>query len=345
MLQRIKYVHAYVDRHGHVRAYFRKRGRKTIALPAPGTPGFLAAYTAALKGTTEATAKPVRRDAVHGSVDATVGAYYASAGFLGLRASSQRSYRRVLEAFRLEHGDKPIALLNRKGLQKLMAAAPSPNAANYLRRILRVLLQFAVAEELRDDNPAIAIKPLKVRSDGYHAWTEEEIEQFERHWPIGTLPRLAMALQLFTGQRASDVIRMTWRDVKGPIPVRQVKTDARLSLPVHPELRRVLDGSPKHGITMLVSSTGARFNADIYTGWFGRQARAAGLTAGCSSHGLRKAAARRLAEAGCTVHQIAAITGHRSLKEIERYTRDADQARMAQEAMNRLGIATKENEK
>ncbi|HWW36986.1 MAG TPA: tyrosine-type recombinase/integrase [Xanthobacteraceae bacterium] len=53
---------------------------------------------------------------------------------------------------------------------------------------------------------------------------------------------------------------------------------------------------------------------------------------GCTVHGLRKAASRRMAEAGCTPHEIAAITGHRTLKEVERYTRAADQARLARQA-------------
>uniref|UniRef100_UPI0038D197A4 tyrosine-type recombinase/integrase n=1 Tax=Gluconobacter japonicus TaxID=376620 RepID=UPI0038D197A4 len=64
--------------------------------------------------------------------------------------------------------------------------------------------------------------------------------------------------------------------------------------------------------------------------------REAGLPPGCSPHGLREAAARRLAEAGCTTHQIAAITGHRSLAEVARYTRAAEQVELARSAMSRL---------
>jgi hypothetical protein len=52
---------------------------------------------------------------------------------------------------------------------------------------------------------------------------------------------------------------------------------------------------------------------------------------------MRKAAARRLAEAGCTPHQIASITGHKTLGEIERYTKAADQVRMARAAIGRIG--------
>jgi integrase len=55
-----------------------------------------------------------------------------------------------------------------------------------------------------------------------------------------------------------------------------------------------------------------------------------------SGHGLRKSAPIRLANAGCTAHEIAAITGHRSLREVEHYTRAADQERLARQAMRRM---------
>ena len=50
-----------------------------------------------------------------------------------------------------------------------------------------------------------------------HTWTEEEITQFEERWPNGTRERLAFALLLYTGQRGSDVYRMTWADVAGDV--------------------------------------------------------------------------------------------------------------------------------
>jgi integrase len=53
-------------------------------------------------------------------------------------------------------------------------------------------------------------------------------------------------------------------------------------------------------------------------------------------HGLRKAACRRLAEAGCSASQIAAVSGHKSLQEVERYVREADQERMARDALARI---------
>jgi integrase len=63
----------------------------------------------------------------------------------------------------------------------------------------------------------------------------------------------------------------------------------------------------------------------------------AGLPERCVAHGLRKAAARRLAEAGCSANEIAAVTGHASLEEVTRYTKAADQKRLARSAIRRLG--------
>src|SRR5207248_8590874 len=74
------------------------------------------------------------------------------------------------------------------------------------------------------------------------------------------------------------------------------------------------------------------FAATTFTHWFRRECDRAGLPH-CSAHGLRKAAARRLAEAGCTAHEIGAITGHASLTELVRYTKAADQRRLAEAAM------------
>jgi hypothetical protein len=45
---------------------------------------------------------------------------------------------------------------------------------------------------------------------------------------------------------------------------------------------------------------------------------------------------RRLAESGSSTKEIAAISGHRTLKEIERYTAAADQVRLSKGEMAKL---------
>jgi integrase len=119
----------------------------------------------------------------------------------------------------------------------------------------------------------------------------------------------------------------------GFIRVRQQKTGAILEIPVLPELQEILAVHPVDNMTLLTTSAGKPFTAAGFTGWFRDRCREAGLPLGLSAHGLRKAPCRQFAEANCTVHQIAAFSGHASLKEVQRYTKAADQKRLAVAAM------------
>jgi integrase len=191
---------------------------------------------------------------------------------------------------------------------------------------------------LCDSDPTAGIK-VKVRASahGFRDWPEHAIEQFEAVYPIGTRERLAFALLLYTGQRRGDVIRMGRQHVRGGlITVRQAKTGAPLEIPIHPELQSILAATGGEHLTFLTTAAGKPFTGGSFTNWFGGRCRAAGLPIGLSAHGLRKAMCRRLAEAGCTAHQIAAISGHKSLREVERYTKTADQKRMAIAAMGTI---------
>jgi integrase len=222
-------------------------------------------------------------------------------------------------------------------IRRLIAAkTETPAAANNLLRMIRILTRFAVEEGWRLDDPALAVRRVRSRSAGFHTWTEEEIAAFEARWPLGTRERLAFALLLFTGQRRSDVIRMGRQHVRGTtIDVVQGKTGTHLALPLHPALRDALAARPSNHLTFLVTRDGAPFTAAGFTNWFRLSCNAAGLPKGCSPHGLRKAAARRLAEAGCSANEIAAVTGHKTLSEVARYTRAADQERLAETAIGR----------
>src|SRR5262249_6141642 len=102
---------------------------------------------------------------------------------------------------------------------------------------------------------------------------------------------------------------------------------------MHPELKAMLAAVPRTNLTFIVTERGAPFTAQGLGAWFKKQCKLAGLPH-CSAHGLRKAAATRLANAGCSVNQIAAITGHKSLREIAHYTAAADQERLARQALS-----------
>lgn len=130
---------------------------------------------------------------------------------------------------------------------------------------------------------------------------------------------------------------MSWRDIEdGIIRVVQMKTGTKVWIPLHRHLREVLAASPREHIAILVTGWGKPFTPAGFGGWMADKIEDAGLPDECVTHGLRKAAARRLAEAGCSANEIASITGHKTLAEVERYTREVDQKKMARAAIDRL---------
>jgi len=334
----LPYIDHFCDRFGRVRYYFRRRLGPRVALPgSPGSPEFMAAYNAATELSPKRPQGPQERGAP-GTFERLITRYFASPDFLGLRPSTRRAYRLVMERFESEHGHRLVSDMRREHVKKIMAErAATPGAANDLLKKIRILIHFAIDEEWRTDDPTLRIK--KFPSGEFHTWTEEEIAAFEAHWSIGSRARTAFALHLFTGQRRGDVCRMAWPDVDGGRSIRvvQEKTGEKLNIPLHPELRKALDAWPRSHVAILTTAHGKPFSVAGYGNWFSDVINATGLPARCVAHGLRKAAARRLAEAGCSASEIAAITGHRTLKEVERYTRAADQTRLATAAIIRLG--------
>jgi integrase len=337
-MKKPKFVHGYIDRHGKPRFYLRREGEKNVALPGlPWSPEFMAAYQAAMNGHAMAGPVTARGQVGPGTLRALAISYFSSMQFRSLKATTQTGYRNIIERLCKDHGDKRAALIQREHIIKLMAdIGDRPEAANRLRKVLRSMMTHAVEAGLRKDDPTRDVRALKIKSDGYHSWTDDEIAQFEAKHAIGTRARLAMALLLYTGQRRSDVVSMGCQHIQdGKISVRQHKTGAKLKIPLHRNLAAILDVTPSGHLAFLTTQFGKPFTAAGFGNWFRHQCNEARLPH-VSAHGLRKAASRRLAEAGCTAHEIAAITGHASLREITRYTKAADQERLAVAAMNKV---------
>src|SRR5262249_38096167 len=142
--------------------------------------------------------------------------YYGSPDFRGLKASTARVRRNIIERFRSEHGNKPVARLERKHVNDIIGAkSATPQAGNNLLKVLRLLLNHAVEIGMIASNPALGVKRYKSRGEGFHTWLETEVAQFEAAYAIGTKERLTLALLLYTGQRISDMARMGWQHVKG----------------------------------------------------------------------------------------------------------------------------------
>jgi len=111
--------------------------------------------------------------------------------------------------------------------------------------VLRAMMKHAVEIGLRADDPTQDVRAIRVKSDGFHSWTE---------------PRLAFTLLLYTGQRRSDVVRMGGQHIwDGVLQVRQVKTGAELMIPVHAELAKIL--SEVSGNMTFLTTSGALHRA------------------------------------------------------------------------------------
>ena len=165
----LRYVHEFKDRHGKTRRYFRRPSFKRLPLPgAPGSEEFMAAYQAALAGATAPKLEAGAARTMPGTVAALVARYYRSAAFVGLAESTRSTYRGIIENFREKHGHRSIAQLDRETIKQLHAnKAATPAAANNFLRIVRMLLDFAVDEQMLTANPAVGVKAMRYKSDGH----------------------------------------------------------------------------------------------------------------------------------------------------------------------------------
>ena len=342
------------DRHGNHRVYFRAKGRpKTRLRGTPWTPDFMAQYEEAKGG-----AEPKRgKDITPGTWRWLCVEYSRTcADYLRLDDRGKRVRRGVLEAT----FDEPIAPGSPKFFRDMPLSKMDANAIEVLRdrklavpegannrvKAIRAVFKWASRKKHRDGKPYVThnaardVPYLKSNNpDGYHTWTVEEVRTFEERHPIGTKARLALALLLYTGQRRSDITRFGRQHVKdSKLVFTQFKGRNRkpkqLVLPILPALRQVIDASPCGDLAFLENDLGRPFTDAGFGNWFHDRCVEAGVPG--RAHGLRKAGATIAANNGATAHQLMSIFGWSSLRMAERYTRGADQKRLAEAAMHML---------
>ncbi|SIN98921.1 Site-specific recombinase XerD [Vannielia litorea] len=342
---RLKYVVEDTDRHGTVRLYYRRHGQKVRLRGPLGSPEFLTDYRRAAEG----PKAPKQRSSSPGSVVPRsvkwlCVQYYKSSMFRELDPRTQKVRRSILERFceNKGDGDKPFALLLPRHIRaRRDALADRPEAANSMVKALRQLYRFGVTYDLADANPAKDVEFLRSNPEGFHSWTIEEIETYEKKHPVGTTARLALALALYTGQRRSDLVLLGKQHLRGGwLTFTQQKgkgrNPVRLEIPVVPELQRIIAATTTGDMTFLVNGYGRSYTNAGFGNRFRKWCDEAGLPH-CSVHGLRKAAAARLAELGCSEFEIMAITGHQTSKEVTRYTKAASQKVRAEAALTKMG--------
>jgi integrase len=356
---RLPYLASDVDRHGNPRFYVRKRGCPKIRIKvAPGAPEFLKAYEDALhairmgkypepKGAKGKSLYDVPKgDTLRGLVHL----FEQSAEAKQITPRGQRVRHLILRSCLNEEtkpgsgirlGECPTDQVTIDVIRLMRDRKQDKKAASANRvKEMRKVLDWAVEHGCLKVNVARHLKPLKYKKIGFHSWTEEEVEKYAAHHPIGSKARLAMGLMAFTGMRRSDAVLIGPSHVKDGVlrftPQKtRGSTGTELILPVLPQLQEVLDGTVLGNETFLVTERGQPFTANGFGNWFRDRCDEAGLT-NCTAHGLRKTGAAIAAENGATEKQMMAIFGWSTADLAAHYSKTASQKKLAGDAMHLL---------
>jgi hypothetical protein len=301
-----RYVHQDVDRWGNVRVFFRRRvGERKIRIrEAIGTPEFDRRHEELLRQAEAGAFKPEPSTGPKPRTMRWLGVeWVGSAQFARLDPRTQHVTQLILDAMYVEpiapssteiFGDWPLDHFGAKAVRILRdRKAAAPEGANNRVRRLRAMFKWAMKLENEDlgikVNPALAVEFLTPkRAGGFPVWAPADIDKFEARHPIGTTPRLALALLCFTGARRSDVVQLGRQHVReGRFVFRQHKgrnrTPVTIDIPVLPVLRSIIDATPTVGaLTFLMNQKGRPFTANGFGGWFRDRCDEAGVYGGTS---------------------------------------------------------------
>lgn len=328
----LKNVKTVKDRKGKPRYYVQVKGQKLIRLPdAPmDSPDFLDAYAAAMKRATGVTPRPGK-----GTISALCTSFLLSREFRDNSASYQAILRRHCMAIEAIGGHGFARDLKPVHITRDMAPLTASVALARLKT-WRALCKHGVKAGLLLSDPSAGIdRPVQPKNAGHEPWTHDEVAAFRDRWPIGTTQRAIFELLHWTGARISDAVRLGPGMVRkeGVLVFRQQKTGEVANVPWTCTLPGYVDAADRDmmlaaiahlsgQMTFLATRHDRTRSGKSIGGDVSAAAKLAGVKK--TAHGLRKTRATVLAEGGATASQIAAWTGHKTLAEVEHYTREYD---------------------
>lgn len=306
-------------------------------LPGPyGGPEFKAAYEAALIG-----AKTPRSTAEPDTVSWLIEQYLGSLKFKNLSDARKRSIRGELDWLRGHAGKYHYARLAVRHVEALMAKKTGPVAANTVKKNMSMLFNFASKKlGYLGPNPAKFAEKMKTNPDGYHTWTETEVERYLTHHGAGTKARLVLLLALNTGMSRQDLCGVGWQHVsqrtgRARIAYNRAKTAVAADLPILPELAEELAMLPADRLLFITQDKRPiGYKPETLGNWFRDRCSEAKVPG--SLHGLRKAGATRLADAGASNWEIASYLAHKDTKQADTYTKKANRSKLADSGFAKL---------
>jgi integrase len=264
-------------------------------------------------------------------------AYKRSPEWAGLKPNTRQAYFRYLQYLE-EAWNNPIAGITRRTLLAMrdaVAGECGPAAANGFITAASAAFKWARDRGYIENSPLVQVARLP--GGEFPAWSPEQIDHALKTFsePL----RRAIILGLYSGQRRSDLISMSWSQYDGQsLTLRQIKTGKPLVIPCHSVLRAELEQWKQDRTSTLILTThrGLPWSGTHLSTAFARAVRAARLPSRLNIHGIRKAACAALAEAGCSILEIQAVSGHASMSSLAIYVRSAEQHRLAGAAVHRL---------
>lgn len=339
-MPKIKYVNAYKDRHGRMRYWYRRDGRR---IPIKGVFGSTAWWDA-YKEIHEGFEKKHTPRSVDGTFLSAVQEYVESPRFQATKPKTQGNYRRALKPLVEAFGHVQLNKITRGGLVQLRdnIAKASPRRAIEAMKVVYLVFEAACDCDMIDRNPAKKIaKPVGYKAEPHRPWTQDELDLFFRQ--ARPVWRRAVTVLLYTGLRRDDAINLTRDHIRnGMIYMTEEetgdatrKTGAEVIIPIHPRLKAEL--AEPMAITsvnrLLITGTRGRpIRGDVLTNSIRKEGKRIGLDDPPPLHGLRKNAVRRLVELGIPLEDIHAITGqsHRTINEYSKgYSRQLAAERAA----------------
>lgn len=312
-------------RDGTVAVHYYHR-RTCFKLPGePGSPEFMKAYYEAEK---------FIDDRLAGTLSGLIREYSLSVHFTEeLAKSTQTEYRLKLTHVEDAFGNLPLAALEDPRVKKdfidwraKIARTSGARGADYRLSVLSAMLTWAVENGRLTQNHITGFKRLYSVDRSEMIWEDHHIKAFMDVASVEM--QRALILGLHTGQRQGDILGLCWTNYDGQCirhrpgkGKKKKKLASLITIPCTKALKTMLDGITRDAPVILTTSTGRPWNKGYFRKRWKATARKAGIE-DLHFHDLRGTSVTRLAEAGCTVAEIAAITGH-SLKTVhqilERY--------------------------
>jgi integrase len=229
MKTELPYLSREKNRHGTECLFARRHGKRIRIREPENTPAFAKAYSDALDALEKPfeVAERARKEAAKaGTMGWLATRYFAECEeYKGLYEKSRSARGSCIEDCLKEPlkpgstdliRDCPVSQFSAAHVKMLRdRKAKQPGAANNRRKHLSAMCAWAVDEKLMPTNYVRDVKMVaKKKGGGFYTWTVEDVAQFEEHHPVGTMPRLALALLLFTGSRRQDMVTFGKQHVK-----------------------------------------------------------------------------------------------------------------------------------